>query len=131
MPKIIEKKLKTISENETSGHPLSKDVDFIPRSTKIPCDVGDDAFLPYWERKNGKLIFGIDKYTVCSVAGAGDVWLCRIRDDNGKRSKALEANVDIFFSKRDAEKKINALKKTEDQKKMSKWKRSDIEDVGI
>lgn len=131
MPKTTERKSKTISQNEASEHPLSKDVDFIPCSTKIPCDLGEDAFLPYWERKDGELIFGIDKYTVCSVTGSGDIWLCKLRDDNGKQSKVLEANVDVFFSKKDAERKVNALKKMEDQKKMLKWKRRDIEDVGI
>ena len=138
MPKT--KKRQTISQeistssNEIaevqSNHPFENDIDFVPSGIIIPCDCGADAFLPYWEKKGGEIIYGIDKYIVKSISGCGDVWICTVGDENDKRSGILEPNVDIFFSEKDAERKITALKKTEDSKKLSKWRRKGVEDVG-
>lgn len=92
-------------------------------SFRSPCDVGDDAYIPYWTKENGKLIYGLDKYIVQGFVGCGDVWICHIKDKNGVEIYDLEPNVDVFFSKKDAEKKLNAIKKMEDKKKLEKWKR--------
>ena len=116
-------------EEQLSTH-LGKDVEYVPSSCKIPCDYGMDAFLPYWERKDGEVFYGIDVYMVCSIAGSGSIWICRVSDKDNKKSGPLEPNVDIFFSRKDAEKKINAFKKADDLKKISKWYRRDIENVG-
>ena len=111
-------------------HPLYKDIDFTSKSNPIPCDVGNEAFLPYWEKDENGIVYGVDKYKVASIAGCGDFWTCRISDEKGNESYQIEPNVDVFFSEKDAEKKINAIKKTEDVKKLSKWKRKNIENVG-
>lgn len=95
----------------------------ITNSFRIPCDVGDDAYIPYWTKKNGELIYGLDKYIVQGFVGYGDMWICHIKDKNGAEIYDLEPNVDVFFSEKDAEKKLNGIKKMEDKKKLEKWKR--------
>ena len=123
-PKNVEK------ECEVQVNPLENDIEYISSGNKIPCDYGDKAFLPYWEKDNNEIVYGVDIYTVSSIAGCGEVWICTVVDKNNKKSKYLEPNVDIFFSEKDAERKINALKKTDDIKKLSKWRRRDIGNVG-
>lgn len=95
----------------------------ITNSFESPCDVGDDAYIPYWTKENGEIIYGLDRYTVQGLAGCGDVWICHIKDKNGVEIYNLEPNVDVFFSEKDAERKLNGIKKTEDKKKLEKWKR--------
>ena len=46
-----------------------------------PCDVGQDAYIPYWEEdkdKNKK--YGYDTYKVNSLGGCCGVWICTVAD---------------------------------------------------
>lgn len=95
-------------------------------SVQAPCDVDDDAFIPYWTKENGEIVYGIDKYTVFGFAGCGNVWICHIKDKNGVEIRELEPNIDVFFTEKDAEKKLNGIKRTEDKKKIEKWKRRKV-----
>lgn len=108
----------------------SNELDFVPSGCIIPCDLDQVAFIPCWEKKNGEIEFFIDEYKIASICGCGEEWACTIKDKDNKKSKYLIPNIDVFFSVKDANKKINALKKTEDVKKMNKWRRKNIEDLG-
>ena len=116
-------------ENEVSWA-LKDGQTFVSRGNIIPCDICEPAYVPYWEEKNGEKVYGIDEYETISICGWGDIWYCRIRDKNNTQSGPIVPNVDVFFTKKDAERKITALKKTEDNKKLSKWKRKDITKIG-
>lgn len=92
-----------------------------------PCDLGQDGYIPYWEiGKNGEKKYGYDIYKVVSLCGCGDVWMCEVKNNKGEKSCCLEPNTEIFFSENEVKKAINKIKKIEDPKKLSKWKRRDI-----
>ena len=91
-----------------------------------PCDVGQDAYIPYWEEdkdKNKK--YSYDTYKVNSLCGCGDVWICTVVDKDGRRSCCFEPNTEIFFTENDVNKALNKIKRTEDLKKLNKWKKRD------
>lgn len=128
-----ETELKQESEISHSGaaEQLGADIEFLSSGNKIPCEIRQEAFLPYWEKKDGEITYGIDVYEIIALSGCGDIWMCKLVDKDGNESgHNIEPNVDVFFSQKDAEKKIAGLKKTEDPKKLSKWKRRNIKDVG-
>ena len=116
-------------ENEREWD-LRKGESFVPSGNKVPCDLRDPAYVPYWEKKNGEIIYGIDEYEVIAICGWNDCWFCRLIDKDKVESGAIEPNIDVFFTIKDAEKKINALKKTEDPKKLAKWERKEIFEIG-
>lgn len=118
----IQKTKSLESETAQNKDLLLRDIQ-ITNSFKTPCDIGDDAYIPYWTKENGELVYGMDKYVVQGLASCGDVWICHIKDKNGVEIYNLEPNVDVFFSEKDAERKLNGMKKTEDKKKLEKWKR--------
>ena len=91
---------------------------------QVPCDVGDPAYIPYWNKSGSKIVYGIDEYVVKAICGCGDSWACRIADKNGVLISSLEPNVDVFFTKKEAQKKLSVIQKTEDPKKLAKWKRN-------
>ena len=121
---MAEEQKTKISEKEVSQNedPLLRDIQ-ISTSYKAPCEVGDEAFIPYWTKEDTEVIYGIDKYTVKGLCGCGDVWICHVINKNNSEIWNLEPNVDVFFSEKDAERKLNGIKKTEDTKKLAKWKR--------
>lgn len=91
-----------------------------------PCDIGQDAYIPYWEEdkdKNKK--YSYDTYKVNSLCGCCGVWICTVADKDGRRSCYFEPNTEIFFTKNDVSKALNKIKRTEDPKKLNKWKRRD------
>ena len=95
-------------------------------SYKQPCDIGQDSDITSWEEdkdKNKK--YGYDIYKVNSLCGCGDVWICTVTDKDGRRSCCFEPNIEIFFTENDVNKALNRIKKTEDSKKLNKWKRRD------
>ena len=132
--KTIRQEKAEISNNTATNivdvHPLDKDIEYTSTSCNVPCDVGGDAFIPYWEKNEDGILYGFDKYTVGSIAGCGNFWICKIRDEKGGESGVLEPNIDVFFTEKDVERKLNNIKKTEDAKKITKWKRKTIDKLG-
>ena len=60
-----------------------------------------------------------------SLGGCCGVWICTLTDKNGRISCYFEPNTEIFFTKNDVNKALNRIKRTEDSKKLNKWKRRD------
>lgn len=110
-----------------SQHPANSDILLrdihIETTCRVPCDLDQDAFIPYWTKENGEKVYGIDVYSVKSICGCGDVWICRVENKDGAKISQLEPNVDVFFSEKEAERKLSSIKKMEDDKKLAKWKR--------
>ena len=95
-------------------------------SYKLPCDIGQDAYVPYWEEdKNKNKKYGYDTYKVSSLCGFGGMWVCTVVDQDGRRSCCFEPNTEIFFTKNDVNKALNKIKKIEDPKKLNKWEKRD------
>lgn len=92
-------------------------------SSNIPCSFDQKAFLPYWDKIDEEMIYGIDEGVVKSIYGCGDVWICGVKLKNGTIVTALEPNIDVFFTQKEAERKLTGIKRTEDIKKISKWRR--------
>ena len=99
------------------------DTDTSRATVLVPCEPGNQAFIPYWRKVSGKVTYGIDEYIVKGVCGSEYGWACRIIDDKGNMISGLDPNVDVFFSRKEAEKKLNSIKKAEDLKKMAKWEK--------
>lgn len=96
------------------------------RSILPPCDIGWTAYIPYWDAdEKGNIIYNYDTYRVVGLGGCCDVWFCIVEDENGRRSRGFEPNVEIFFTEKDVTKTLNKIKRLEDKKKLAKWKKED------
>lgn len=121
--KIVDEKVENKEENQEQKLSLSTTDDKTYPPTMIPCSFGQDAFIPYWDKIDGEMTYGIDKGIIKSICGCGDVWICGVELENGVKFTQLEPNIDVFFTQKEAERKLAGIKKTEDIKKLSKWRR--------
>lgn len=96
---------------------------FIKSTMTIPCLVGDTAYVPYWTKENGEIVYGIDECVVNGLCGCGDFWLCHVTYKNGFVENEFEPGIDVFFTQKDAEKKLSGIKRNGDLKKITRHKR--------